>query len=318
MSLLRKMIPLIMLATPLCAQDVRFGVQVHANLPSADLKDAADSIHLPWQILPRKAGEVALRWNGTGRYVEVKNNGVGTTRVESYSLIGKNGNLPEGGPGENNPVPDLRYFGYATYPVPAGYCSADESFVMAFAFNTWEPLSHSNAPAQLEVDIDVDQDGTFDYYVFTFDLSLSGNLTDGRNVTWVQDARTGAADAWFYTDHQFNSGNTVLTICGEQIGMNADNFFDPMDVSAYAADIFYQGAYTDAIEDMTISPLGEQYLGVFETGGVGGTRLAPLASDKLRIYDFGQTTNNTEMGLLLLYRDGAVPGVEAAALYASR
>lgn len=283
-----------------------------------NVKDAADTIHLPWQILPRKAGEVALRWNGTGRYVEVKNNGVGTTRVESYSLIGKNGNLPEGGPGENNPVPDLRYFGYATYPVPAGYCSADESFVMAFAFNTWEPLSHSNAPAQLEVDIDVDQDGTFDYYVFTFDLSLSGNLTDGRNVTWVQDARTGAADAWFYTDHQFNSGNTVLTICGEQIGMNADNFFDPMDVSAYAADIFYQGAYTDAIEDMTISPLGEQYLGVFETGGVGGTRLAPLASDKLRIYDFGQTTNNTEMGLLLLYRDGAVPGVEAAALYASR
>lgn len=57
MSLLRKMIPLIMLATPLCAQDVRFGVQVHANLPSADLKDAADSkagagggFHMTWDL----------------------------------------------------------------------------------------------------------------------------------------------------------------------------------------------------------------------------------------------------------------------------
>ena len=57
MSLLRKMIPLMVLAAPLCAQDVRFGVQVHANLPSADLKDAADSkagagggFHMTWDL----------------------------------------------------------------------------------------------------------------------------------------------------------------------------------------------------------------------------------------------------------------------------
>jgi len=215
-------------------------------------------------------------------------------------------------------LPDLRYVGYATYPVEAGYCSEAESFVMAFAFNTFEPFSHSNSPAELDLYIDVDQDGVDDYNIFTFDQSLSSNATDGRNVTWVTDLATGAADAWFYTDHQFNSGNTVLTICGEQIGMTAENFYDPMDVDAYAVDWFNGVGITDAIEDMTISPLGEQYLGVFEKGGVGSTRLAPQETDKLRIYDFGQTTNNTEMGLLLLYRDGAVPGVEAAALYASR
>ena len=280
-------------------------------------QDPTDTIHVPWHILPRKAGEVALEWKSSGGYIQTRNNGVGQTRVESYSLIGKSDNLPQGGPGENNPTPDLRYFGYATYPVEADYCSPDPSFVMAFAFNTFEPLSHSNVPAQLEVDIDVDQDGDFDYYVFTGDTSYPG-LSDGRNVTWVQNALTGAASGYFYTDHQFNSGNTVLTICGEQIGMNADNFSDPMDVAAYIADIYFQGIYTDAIEDITISPLGEQYLGVFDAGGVGATTLASGATDKLRVLDFGQTTNTTEMGLMLLYRDGAVRNVEAAALYASK
>lgn len=280
-----------------------------------NVKDPTDTIHLPWHMLPRKAGEVGLTWKNNGNYVQVRNNGVGQARVESYSLIGKNGNMPQGGPGENNPNPDMRYFGYATYPVPAGYCSSNPSFVMAFAFNTFEPLSHSNVPASLEVDIDADQDGDYDYAVFTADFSLSG-LTDGRNLTWVQNLTTGAANAFFYTDHQFNSGNTVLLICGEQIGMNATNFLDPMDVGAYVYDLYFQGAYTDAIEGMTISPLGEQFLAMFETGGAGGTTLAPQAVDKLRLQDFGKTTNNTEMGVLLLFRDGAIRWVEAAVLYA--
>jgi hypothetical protein len=32
---------------------------------------------------------------------------------------------------------------------------------------------------------------------------------------------TGVATALFFTDHGTNSGNTVLTFCAEQIGMNA-------------------------------------------------------------------------------------------------
>jgi hypothetical protein len=266
-------------------------------------------------MLPRKAGEVRLRWKPAG-YVEVSNTGVATTRIESYSLIGKNGDLPEGGQGENNPTPDLRYVGYATYPVPAGYCSADPSFVMAFAVNTFEQQTHANAPFSFTVDIDADQDGDLDYEVYT--QELSGALTDGRNVTFVYDAATGDSTAFFYTDHQMKSGNTVMLICGEQIGMNAENFLDPMDINVYAFENYFQGIFTDGIEGITISSLGEQYLGLFETGGPGAITLEPKASDKLRMLDFGQTTNNTEMGLMLLYRDGAVPGVETAVLFASK
>ena len=93
-------------------------------------------------------------------------------------------------------------------------------------------------------------------------------------------------------------------------------FFDPMDVAAYIADVFFQGAYTDAIEDITISPLGERYLGVFANGGVGATTLPAGSSDELRVLDYGQTTNTTEMGVMLLYRDGAIRNLETAALFA--
>lgn len=192
-------------------------------------------------------------------------------------------------------MPDLRYVGYATYPVLAGYCSADPSFVMAFAVNTFEQQTHANAPFSFTVDIDADQDGDLDYEVYTSDQSGSA-LTDGRNVTFVYDAATRGLTAFFYMDHQMRSGNTVMLICGEQIGMNADNFYDPMDINVYAFDNFFQGVFTDGIEGITISPLGEQYLGVFDIGGVGATTLAPKASDKLRMLDFGQTTNNTGDG----------------------
>jgi hypothetical protein len=268
-------------------------------------------------MLPRKAGEVTMQWL-KGANVELKNRGVAAAPVESYSLIGVSPNQPEGGLGENNPNPDLRYAGYATYPVPAGFCSDDPSFVMAFAINTFERQTHANAPLSIEIDIDTDQDGNVDYAVYTFDGSLSSGLGDGRNLTWVDNLTTGRSSAFFATDHQTNSGNTVLNICGEQIGMNANNFFDPMDIAVLAVDNYFTGWVTDFIDGITISPLGEQYLGVFQNGGVGFTTLATsgaTSKDKLAIQDYGAGTNNTENGLLLLYRDGAIPWVEAATIF---
>jgi hypothetical protein len=277
-------------------------------------KDPKDTIHLPWQILPRKAGAIDLRWKSGG--VELRNRGIAESRVEVYSLIGQSDNQPQGGPGENNPVPDLRYVGYTTVPVPAGFCSDDPSFVMAFAANTFEPQTHANAPFSFTVDIDSDQDGDLDYQVFTLDAA--GNLSDGRNLTFVFDASTGDSTAFFFTDHQMKSGNTIMYICGEQIGMNAENFFDPMDVAVYAYDNYFTGLFTDGIEGITISPLGEQYLALFEDGGINLTALGPKDTDMLRFLDLGETTNNSELGLLLMYRDGAQLGVQTAVLYASK
>lgn len=277
-----------------------------------NLTSSAGDIHMPWHVLPRKSGDIRVRDLGRGNY-RVTNGGAGASTVEAYSLIGSNGNLPEGGAGEQNPTPDLRHVGYATFPVPAGFCGPDDSYVMAFAVNTWERQTHANAPQALQFDLDTDQDGIADFAVFNADLSFT-SLTDGRNVTFVQNLATSSASAFFFTDHITNSGNTVLLFCGDQIGQNAANFGAPMDVSVSAFDIYFTGLRTDSISGITISPLGEQYLGVFDNGGVGASTIAPKSSDRLSIVDFGATTNNTETGLLLLHRGGAPADNEASTI----
>ena len=74
------------------------------------------------------------------------------------------------------------------------------------------------------------------------------------------------------------------------------------------------GGDGDLLTGITISPLGEQYLGVFEEGGVGSTVVEPRTSETLHVLDFGESTNNTESGLLLLFRKGAPEDNEAAAI----
>ena len=282
------------------------------------LSDAAEprnNVHIAWQFLPRRAGDVqAPREIAPGELKTLRKTGIGSTTVGVYSLIGSSPNQPQGAVGEGDPRPDLRYVGYATYPVSAGVCSDNPSFIMAFAFNTWERQTHSNSPALLEMDLDTNQDGTFDYAIFNFDASLSPQLSDGRNAAFAQDLATGEASAFFFTDHDTQSGNTVLLICGEQIGMDATNFLQPIDVTALAVDNAFTGEVTDVIEGITLSPLGEQYLGVFAAGGAGATRLLPGARDQLEVLDFGATTNNSETGLLLLNRGGAPQRNEARAV----
>lgn len=264
---------------------------------------SGDSIHMAWQVLPRKADLVKGRrtvkvsdvdgetydLGGTTLY----NQGIGTARIDTYSLIGRSRNLPEAGIGEQAPIIDLRYVGVATIPVPAGVCSDVDSYVMQFAVNTWERQAHSNVPGVFEFDLDTDQDGVFDYAVLNWDLGYTG-IGDGRNVTWVFDLETGDGGAFFFTQHSFNSANTVLTFCAEQIGQNAENFFQPMTVDALAVDIYFQGAVTDAITGMQIAPLGERYLGLVDP-------IAPGGSGELTVVDFGRAgTNPSESGLLLL------------------
>lgn len=271
--------------------------------------DDENPMHIAWHILPRKASSIKeFDDNPNDMEYRFRNWGKGEALIESYSLIGKSDDLPEGGLGEGAPTPDLRYVGYTTIPVPAGFCSADDSFLLAFAINSWERQSHL-IPVSYWVDINIDQDTTTgagpdgaEYAVLNRDVSVN-NITDGRQVTWVLDYSTGNLSGFFFTDHDTNSGNTVLYICGEQIGLNADNFFDPMDIAVTAQD-FYYGGPGDFMDGITISPLGEQYLGVFEDGGVGATTLGYKEQDYLNILDFGPLTNNTETGLLLLYRGG--------------
>jgi len=277
-------------------------------LQLVDAGNADNNIHLAWQILPRGAGDVSLTPRTSD--IRVLNRGVMTSTVESYSLIGVSSNLPQGGPGDNNPIPDFRYLGYATFAVPVGFCNdTTASFVLAFAGNTWERQTHAITPASYRLVLDTNQDGKADYLVLTRDVSLN-NVTDGRNLTWVVNLAKDEADAFFFTDHETNSANTVMLLCAEQIGMTLADQLKPMNVTAFIDD-FYYGGLGDVINGITISPFGEQYVAEFEKGGVGATTLGPDTKDKMRILDFDRTTNNTENGLLLLFRGGAELNREA-------
>jgi hypothetical protein len=190
--------------------------------------------------------------------------------------------------------------------------------VLSFAVNTWERTTHANAPAVYEFDLDLDQDGDFDYAVYNLDLAGS-DLSDGRNVTYVQNIETGEATVFFFTDHDTNSANTVLSLCAEQLDLDATALGQPMNVKVFAVDFYFgdstsNSPVTDVSDLLTIAPGGERYVPLFRKGGIGTTVLPEGRSDQLRIVDTGSTTNSSETGILLLYRDGAEIGEEAGVI----
>jgi subtilisin family serine protease len=303
--------------------------------------DDAALMHMAWHVLPRLSGNVLVSSNnvainttdpayGLPAGTTVLKNftfsgapAVGPAFIDVYSLLAQSPDLPEGAWGEQSPIVDLKNFGVATFFAPAGYCSDEDSFVLQFAINTWERSAHANVPAEFDVYLDTNQDGTPDYVVFTFDVGWSsGGYTTGNNVTWVYDLATNMASAWFYTNHSTNSSNFVLTLCGEQIGMNATNLYQNMDVSVYAYDWYHTGNLTDAIEGLVAAPMGERYGGIVD-GDYGWTDLMGGEMKTLWMVDWGAAgTNPGELGLLLVntaargsYMSGAPGDNEATTLF---
>jgi minor extracellular serine protease Vpr len=267
------------------------------------LDDGSHPIHLPWHVLPRKAAEVVpstdvIEPGAFPQVIGLDNRGAGAAQNDAYALLALSDDRPQGGPGEQMPTPDLRAVGINTFPVPAGFCSANPSFLWTFAVNTWERQQHL-LPVSHQVFLDTNQDGTDDYVVLNRDLSGPSTVSDGRQVTWVFNLATGAASAFFFAEHATNTGNTVLTICGEQIGLDASALLTrQVDMDVVAQD-FYFGGPGDEITGLTVTPLGERFYG--EAEDVPGTTDAASA---LQVYDYGAIPGNTEELGLLLFTNG--------------
>jgi subtilisin family serine protease len=261
------------------------------------LDDGRHPIHLPWHVLPRKAAKVFgwpfLKFRDGTDDVKLFNIGVGAAQNDAYSLLAVSPNQPEGGPGEQQPTPDLRAVGINTFPVPAGFCSGQDSFIWAFAFNTWERQEHL-VPVVHNVYLDTDQDGDIDFDVFNFDLSLSGSLSDGRQLTWACDRSTNSCSGFFFAEHSTNTGNTVLWICGEQVGLTGTDMLNTnVDIAVEAQDWYYGGP-GDVITGLTVTPLGEQYFGIPED-------VAGKSKGQMQVIDFGPFPGNTpELGVMLI------------------
>ncbi len=279
-------------------------------------------LHLGWHVLPRLSGDASASDDTVtidGEFddfpagsVELENDGAGTAAIDGYSLIGTSTQLPSGEPGQQLPTIDLRYAGVQTIPVPAGFCSGNDSFLLLLASNTWDRQTHAVAPSAFEWDLDTDGDGEADFAVFNQDLA-GGALTDGRNATWVVDLATDEATIFFLTDHGTNSANTTQILCGEQIGMDASDFGTPITADLFAVDLYFTGRSTDMITGMEFAPLGERYFPVVGDDGFGSGDVPAGESATLNVMDFGAAgTNPSETGVLL-FTDGARADFKAGA-----
>jgi minor extracellular serine protease Vpr len=283
------------------------------------LDDGSHPIHLAWHVLPRKDAQVkpdttVLEPGAFPQVIGLDNTGVGTAQNDAYALLAVSPNIPQGPVGGQSPTPDIRAVGINTFPVAAGDCSDQESFIWAFAINTWETQQHL-LPVSHQIWLDINQDGTDDYVVLNRDASGLNTISDGRQLTWAVNLATDEATAFFYAEHSMNTGNTILYICGEQVGLTGtDMLATNVDMDVVAQDWYYGGP-GDLVEGLVVTPLGEQHYGV--PSDVPGNTYDPAG---LSVYDYGLWFGNTpELGLMLITngdrgsgkRGGATQATEA-------
>jgi hypothetical protein len=279
------------------------------------LDDGGHPIHLAWHVLPRQAANLVARptlavHGGDSDVINLTNNGVGVAQNDAYALLAVSPNMPEGGLGEQSPTPDIRAVGVNTFPVPAGYCSANPSFIWAFAVNTWERQEHL-LPVIHYVYLDTNRDGVYDFAVLNSDASGLGGITDGRQLTWALNLSTGAASAFFFAEHATNTGNTVFYICGEQVGLTGTDMLATNVDMAVFADDFYYGGPGDLVEGLTVTPLGERFYGVPED-------VPGKSTGAMTVVDFGLFPGNSpELGLLLLTNGDRGAGMRGGATQAT-
>jgi hypothetical protein len=227
--------------------------------------------------------------SGGDQQVTLTNTGVGTAQIDAFALVATSPDLPQGAKGAQAPTPDLRAVGVNTF----GSGGCDAGFIWAFAVNTWERQQHL-LPVSHQVWLDIDLDGVDDYVILNRDASGLGTISDGRQLTWSLDLRTGAADAFFFAEHATSTGNTVLYVCGEQVGLDLGDLLSTHVGMDVIAQDFFNGGPGDIVEDIVVTPLGERFVGV--AGDVAGN-----SSGALTVQDWGMFPGNTEeLGLMVL------------------
>jgi subtilisin family serine protease len=231
------------------------------------------SISMPWHVLPRLASRV-VSYNGhsfvpdTAGQASLKlaNFGGGPAQFSTFSLLGTSPDIPEGGRGEQMPNPDLRAVGVNTLVVDGANCglaAGQQAFIWEFAFNLWERKA-SPVGTFLEVDIDTTGDGVIDYAILNQDVGGLTALTDGRQVSAaLRLSQTVpqtilSTSIFFFAENSTNTGNTVLRVCGNQLGLTMADIGRPMGAVFYASS-WYFNSINEFLGPYMITPLGEEF-----------------------------------------------------------
>lgn len=242
------------------------------------------SIHLPWHVLPRKAGAVTASAASVaaGGDVTLTNAGAGRAWLSDFDLIGESERATPSGPTDDLADVDIRYVGIRQYvgaDATAGLgCSVP--YGVQFAITTWDRQVSALVPGAFQVDLKIGN-GPVDLSIYDADAAGPGTLDDGRSFTWVDVGRAAPARA-FPTIHPTNASNFVLTVCGEDIGLDprtrsgSRTFGRTVSASIYAGDIYYSGALRDMVTATFV--LGADRFSVRDDGGAGSLDWSALSA----------------------------------------
>lgn len=271
------------------------------------LDGESDPVHLPWHVMPRKSGHVVPQDNalndGFVSTTFLDNSGDNDVFAEAFSLLVTDpDDVDPGGPGQQNPGADLAAVGVMSFE--AGFCPG--GYIIAFAMSSYDPVTHAVAPIYNSVVLDTNGDEDPDFEVFNIDLSFFGpsfDLSDGRNLTAVQDLETNDVTGFFFADHSSNSANVVNVICSGQIGLDATNIGDVITGYGYVADLYYGSGINDTTDDFSFKFYEERFLPFVDGGFAGGT--VPASSsvllEVLDLDEFFGPSGTSETGVLLRY-----------------
>jgi subtilisin family serine protease len=301
-----------------------------------------NQLHVPWQILPRKAADVSLSGVDTGALTLHNPSSFKAGAVEPFALVDVSPNKcdtsdgtctdvdysPGATPGSDRSPVDIHYVGVRSYVssginaslglTPAAGAPADE--VVEFAITVYDkPYRASpNTPVQFEVHIDSDRDGVTDYVAFSSDY---GDGSDGRSAVFVRDVNpadgTRPTQPYMFTVADFNSQNWVLPVPAAALDLRSDRPFSFV-VKAY--DAYFRGS-NNGLWDCSPGPLASCGASV-HTIQTGALRYTPAESafsvpaGGTHILRYNSAPGNAarspaQIGLLLLYRDALV-GQESA------
>lgn len=271
-----------------------------------------NEVAMPWHVLPIQSANVSAETSeiipgSLPQIIALENNGAGIAQNDAYSIIALSDEIPVGEKGMQSPTPDIRAVGVSTFSIDPSFCSS--GFVWQFAINTWQDQRHL-MPVSHQVVLDTDQDGKSDFVILNRDASFE-SISAGVQLVWVVDmakaeevSETDEADnfnlfarAVFLVEHPMNSGNTVLRVCGEHVGLDSDDIGTTnIDVKVLTQD-FYYGGPGDETEEVTITPAGERFIAL--PADIAGNDIG-----ELYVYDLGARPANTEQFGVMMVTNG--------------
>jgi subtilisin family serine protease len=263
------------------------------------LRDAIDSIHLPWHVLAHKAADVRAEEDevelhaGTGS-LELTNQGATAGGEEVFAWTGSSPRIPKQllpGPGDNFAVINLGQVGVRLI-------SVGKSPAVQFGINTFGRRSHPNYPAEFDVAINANADFSKGFIVFNSELG--GFDASGQNATTVLNLATGKTTTKFFTDADLNSANVIMTALLADVGLTPTSQFK---FSIFAFDNYFTGNQTDAILNMTYSFAQPR----FTATGIPASGVPVRGRSVLTVSAVpgGDTASPSQKGVLLLSRDAA-------------